>query len=179
MPKKLLVAYASTKGSTHQIANVIGAILRLNRSVVDVIPAYQVSDLSVYRGVVLGSPIYNGAWMPEAVEFVEGHRRALQRIPVALFALSMTMIEDTPHSRLTVLGYLDSVLKKLPHVRDEDVGLFAGVYDPTLWSPVNRLLLKRNPLLHYGDFRRWEVIREWTEYIDGHILRPAERETAA
>ncbi len=179
MNRKVLVAYASTKGSTREIANVIGAILRLRGSVVDVLPADQVTDLSLYRGVVLGSPIYNGRWMGEAVEFVEGHRRALQRMPAALFVVSMTMTHDDAHSRLAVLGYLDPVLKLLPNVHDEDVGLFAGVFDPTRWSPISRLFMKYNKLLRYGDFRRWDVIQQWTDYIDDHILRRRERETAA
>jgi menaquinone-dependent protoporphyrinogen IX oxidase len=116
--------------------------------------------------------------MPEAQHFVERHLSALQPMPVALFAVCMTMAEDTAHSRLTVLGYLDPVLDMLPNVEDEDVGLFAGAFDPTLWSPLYRMLLKRSRILLYGDFRRWDLVEKWTEYIDGHILRRRERESA-
>jgi len=50
--------------------------------------------------------------MGEAIEFVEGHKRALHRMPTALFV-------------------------------------------------------------------RWDVIQQWTAYVDDHILRRRERETAA
>lgn len=48
--------------------------------------AREVDDLSCYSAVVLGSGVYAGRWLREAVRFARRHRDPLRRVPVWLFS---------------------------------------------------------------------------------------------
>ena len=164
MSDKILVAYASKCGSTGEVAEAIGQALCDAGAAVDVRLVENVSDLSPYRAVIVGSAIRVGRWLPEASKFVETHREALSQVPVAYFLACMTLEDDTEENRRTVAAYLDPVREMVQPV---DVGLFAGAMDPSKLSFVFRLMMKAMGTPE-GDYRDWEAIRAWA---DG--LRPA------
>ncbi len=56
--RRVLVAYASERGSTAEIAEAIGERLRRSGIGADVRPAGEVRDLAPYGSVVLGSAVY-------------------------------------------------------------------------------------------------------------------------
>ena len=58
MDARILVAYASKHGSTREIAQAIGDVLRDAGFAVKVAAVSTVSDLSPYDAVVLGSALY-------------------------------------------------------------------------------------------------------------------------
>src|SRR4051794_16734888 len=96
MAAHLLVAYASEFGTTQRIAEAVAETLRGPGVTVDTALIGDVRDLNPYTAVVVGSPIYNGAWLPEAVYFVQFYEAMLSSMPVAYFAACMTLVEDTP-----------------------------------------------------------------------------------
>ena len=157
MGDKILVAYASRAGSSGEVAEAIGEVLCGGGAAVDVRLAKDVTDVSPYRAVVVGSAIYMGRWMSEAVKFVETHRDALSRVPVAYFTVCLTMKDDTEENRRTVAAYLDPVREV---VQPLDVGLFAGRLDYSKLPFLYRLIIKamKQP---EGDYRNWEAIRAW------------------
>ena len=157
MGDKILVAYASRAGSSGEVAEAIGEVLCGGGAAVDVRLAKDVTDVSPYRAVVVGSAIYMGRWMSEAVKFVETHRDALSRAPVAYFVVCLTMKDDTEENRRTVAAYLDPVREVVQPV---DVGLFAGRLDSSKLPFLYRLIIKamKQP---EGDYRNWEAIRAW------------------
>ena len=157
MGDKILVAYASRAGATGGVAEAIGEVLCDAGTAVDVRLAKDVTDVSPYRAVVVGSAIYMGRWMSEAVKFVETHRDALGQMPVAYFTVCLTMKDDTEENRRTVAAYLDPVREV---VQPLDVGLFAGRLDLTKLPFLYRLIIKamKQP---EGDYRNWEAIRAW------------------
>ncbi len=161
MDKKILVAYASKYGSTGGVADAIGKELCDRGAAVDVCMLKTVGDLNEYRAVVLGSAIYRGKWLPEAVDFVERNRGVLRQVPLAYFLVCITMCEPTEENRRKVLAYLDPVLKAVPQVQPVKVGTFAGALDYSNLSwPIKEIMkLKGAP---EGDFRHWDVIRAWT-----------------
>ncbi len=163
---KILVAYASRAGSTGEVAEAIGKVLCDGGAAVDVRLAKEVTDLSPYRAVVVGSGIRVGKWLPEAVEFVERHREALSRMPVAYFAVCLTLKEDTEENRREVAAYLDPVREVVQPV---DVGLFAGVMDYSKLPFIFRLMMKamKSP---EGDFRDWEAIRDWAGQVRARLV---------
>lgn len=55
--RPVLVAYASRHGSTQDVAEVIGDVLREHGAEADVRPAAEVCDLAPYGGVVLGAAV--------------------------------------------------------------------------------------------------------------------------
>jgi len=160
MKNRLLIAYGSRCGSTGGVAEAIGQLLSAAGAAVDVNLVKNVNDLSPYQGVIAGSAIRMGKWLPEAVEFVKTHQDTLSRVPVAYFAVCLTMKEDTVENRRKALGYLDPVRKQFPRVKPLDIGLFAGAVDYTKLSFAYSLILKVKGAPE-GDFRNWEAIRTW------------------
>ena len=164
MKNRLLIAYGSRCGSTGGVAETIGQVLSVAGAAVDVRLVKNVDDLSPYQSVIVGSAIRMGKWLPEAVEFLKTHQDTLSRVPVAYFAVCLTMKDDTAENRRKALGYLDPVRKQFPQVKPADIGLFAGAVDYKKLSFAYSLILKVKGAPE-GDFRNWEAIRTWATGI--------------
>jgi uncharacterized protein YjbI with pentapeptide repeats/menaquinone-dependent protoporphyrinogen IX oxidase len=162
MSNHILVAYASGSGSTAEVAEAIGEVLRRDQMTAEVRSVKQVDDLSPYDAVVVGSSIHFGRWLPEAIAFVETHRTSLARMPVAYFLTCLALINESAESRDQVLTYLEPVLQLAPEIEPVALGLFAGSLNPEIG-----LIAPGGP---YGDFRDWEVIRAWAGEV-GTILQ--------
>ncbi|MCJ7782603.1 MAG: flavodoxin domain-containing protein [Desulfobacterales bacterium] len=164
MKNRLLIAYGSRCGSTGGVAETIGQVLSVAGAAVDLRLVKNVDDLSPYQSVIVGSAIRMGKWLPEAVEFLKTHQGTLSRVPVAYFAVCLTMKDDTAENRRKALGYLDPVRKQFPQVKPADIGLFAGAVDYKKLSFAYSLILKVKGAPE-GDFRNWEAIRTWATGI--------------
>ena len=81
----VLVAAASKHGATKQIAERVGADLADRGFKVEVKNLQDVDRLDRYEAVVLGSAIYFGKWMKEALRFVDAHANDLASRPTWLF----------------------------------------------------------------------------------------------
>ena len=160
MGKKILVTYVSEYGSTGGVAEAIGKELCSQGAMVDVLLTRNVANLSAYQGVIVGSAVYRGKWMPEAVDFVKINREILGRVPVAYFLVCMTMRQPTEENRLKTLAYLDPVLKTIPQVKPVEIGVFAGAMNYSNLSWLNKKIIISKGLPE-GDFRDWEAIRAW------------------
>ena len=160
MNGKILVTYATAAGSTAQVAEKIGEIMREDGTAVDVRRAQDITDLSAYHAVVLGTGVRAGRVYREAVTFAEQHQDALNQVSVAYFLVCLTMKEDTPENRAEAMTFLAPLREKAPQVQPVDVGLFGGVVDyDTLSLPFKLILkLRKEPA---GDHRDWEKIRAW------------------
>jgi len=160
--RKILVAYASKYGSTGGVAEAIGQALCRKGAAVDILLMKNVTDLSAYQGVVVGSPVYMGKWLPEAVDFMKSHAEVLRRIPLACFLVCMTLHEPTPENMAKALAYLDPVLKAVPDIKPVGLGAFAGAldYSHLSWATKQIMKSKGSP---EGDFRDWKTIRAWAE----------------
>ena len=167
---KILVAYATKAGSTAEVAAEIGRVIESKGGCqVDVRPVGKLNGVDGYDAVVIGSAIRAGKWLPEATKFVEKHRDALGRVPVALFTVCLTLSEDTEENRRTVAAYLDPVREVVQPV---EMGLFAGVMDYSKLPFILRLMMKamKSP---QGDFRDWEAITSWADNICPLLLQRA------
>jgi len=166
MKDKILVAYASKCGSTGQVAEAIGRTLANNGATVDVRHINNVSDLSAYRAVVLGSAIRQAKWLPEAVKFVEAHQPELSRVPTAYFTVCMTLSEDTEESRRKAAAFLEPVRQILEPVEE---GFFAGKMDYGQLGLVERLMIERVMQIPQGDFRNWTAIQTWAQALPARL----------
>jgi len=158
--KRVLVTYASKYGSTGGVADAIGEELCSKEVAADVLLIKNVSNISSYQAVVIGSAIYMGKWMPEAVNFVEKHKDILRQVPVAYFLACMTLSHPTDEKRGKVLSYMDPIIKAVPEVKPVAIGTFAGALDYNNLSMLNKKILKSKDTPE-GDFRDWNAIRTW------------------
>jgi menaquinone-dependent protoporphyrinogen oxidase len=166
MKDKILVAYASKCGSTGQVAKAIGQTLAGIGAAVDVRQIKNVSDISAYRAVVLGSAIRQAKWLPEAVQFVETHRPALGRMPTAFFTVCMTLSQDTEENRRKAAAFLEPVRQILKPVEE---GFFAGKMDYGQLGFVERLMVERVIHVPQGDFRNWTAIQAWAQALPARL----------
>ena len=89
--RRVLVAYASKYGSTGGVADAIGKELCSKDVAADVVLIKNANNIGSYQGVIIGSAIYMGKWMSEAVDFVKKNKDILRKVPVAYFLVCMTL----------------------------------------------------------------------------------------
>lgn len=158
MSASVLVAYATRYGSTQEVAEAVAGTLRERGLEVDTQPTQGVGNLEGYRAVVLGAPIFYGAWRKDARRFLSRHRATLGDRLVAVFALGplSTAEKDMQGARAT----LNKALANFPWLTPVALGVFVGRYDPAkLRFPDNLIpALRRLPA---SDLRDWKAIRAW------------------
>jgi menaquinone-dependent protoporphyrinogen oxidase len=178
MRDKILIAYASRAGSTGEVAEAIGQTLADQSSAnggaaVDVRLAKDVTDVSAYRAVVVGSAVYMGQWMPEAVKFVERHRDALNQMPIACFTVCLRMKDDREENQRVVTAHLNPE-GQAPRIQPVDLGLFAGRMDygklSFLYRTVAKAVGKTERSSGEGDWRDWDAIRTWAAGLSPALL---------
>jgi menaquinone-dependent protoporphyrinogen oxidase len=159
METMVLVTYASTHGSTQEVAEVVTAMLRDRSLVVDLQPIRNVRSLDGYRAVVLGVPFYMFHWHKDAHHFLARFQRELTSgLPIAIFAGGP--IEDNNEQWQDRRSDLDQELAKFPWLTPVSVQLIGGKFDPAkLRFPYNLIPAMRN--MPARDLRDWAAIRAW------------------
>lgn len=165
----VLVAFGSRFGSTADVAEAIGMCLEQVSAFADVSPVNEVHSLDRYDAVILGSAIRDGAWLPEVVQFLDTHREALNRIPVAYFCVCMTLRDDTPDTRRIVASYHDPLLRDYPYIIPVSIGMFAGALEYEHLPPLARVMAKAIDFPE-GDFRNWSAVCDWTVSVIPQLI---------
>ncbi len=173
MPNKILVIFASRFGATAGVAEAIGKTLSGHGAQVDVLPMTEVTDLTPYDAVVAGSAINGGAWLPDAMQFVQTHREELSRKPFAAFLVCMTLsMKNGEQYRSHVASWLNPVRALVKPVSE---GLFAGALDISkLPSFSDRLKFRISVVFGFwteGDHRDWNAIHAWANQIHPLLAR--------
>ena len=159
----VLVAYASKRGSTREVAEAVAATLRDHGLQVDIRPAAEVADVTEYDAVVLGAAIYMGRLHRDARKLLKRQRDALSTRPFAVFAMGPRTLseEDVAETR----GQLEKGLDRASVVPDM-TAIFGGVFDPARLSfPLNRM--------EASDARDWPAIHAWAAQVAAEIGRKA------
>ena len=165
---RVLVSAGSKHGSTLEIAERIGEVLRDRGYDVDVAPPENVAGLGRYEAVVLGSAVYAGHWTPSAVELAE--RVAEKREILATWMFSSGPIGDPakPEEDPVDIAEIFETTGTRAHQ------IFSGKIDKSKLSFGEKAILiaVRAP---EGDFRDWDEIEAWA----GEIADQLTRETSA
>lgn len=166
MTARILIAYATRYGSTAEVAQALARRLRERGREVEVRSVGAVASLEGIAAVVVGTPFYFGAPMKPARRFLARHREALERLPVALFALGpVSASEGLEGAR----GQLDEALAKMPWLAPVGREMFVGAYDPTRLGLFHKLFaaLPASPLHGLGarDERDWKAIESWADSL--------------
>jgi menaquinone-dependent protoporphyrinogen oxidase len=160
MDTKVLVVYASTHGSTQEVAEVVAGTLREHELTVDLQRVRDIRKLEGYSAVVLGAPLYMFHLHKDALCFFSQHKEALTKgIPIAIFA-GGSIESENENERQEVRKQLDRELAKFPWLNPLAVEVVGGKFDPTrLRFPWNLIPALRQ--MPFKDLRDWEAIRAW------------------
>lgn len=174
MADRVLVAYATRYGSTQEVAEEIGRRLRERGIDADVGSAHDVRSLDGYSAVVLGTAMYIGAILKDSATFLEGNQAALEKLPVAIFALGpLSHTDDMDEARQA----LATALGKHPWFSPVAAEVFIGAYDPSHLRLADKLIaaLPASPLHGVGpkDERDWTTIHAWADKLPGLLRIPA------
>ena len=165
MSNRLLVTYATRTRSTAEVVDVISAVLTARGYAVDVKPVKEKPSLDGYHGVILGSAIRMGAWLPEMLDFIRTNQARLNQIPTAIFTVHMLNTGKDNDSRAAKDAYTGPIRKLITPV---DEAFFAGKIDLAKLSFPDRVLTRlmvgeAGPKV--GDFREWDEIRAWAKEV--------------
>jgi menaquinone-dependent protoporphyrinogen oxidase len=188
---KVLVVSGSRHGGTHGIAERIGEVLRTGglHTVVTAAEHAGHEDVRTADAFVVGSGVYMGNWLSEALDFLRRNQEQLAARPTWLFSsgpLPGSSKEERDADPLTnALGPLDGPgsggRKKLEEisarVRPRDHRVFLGAFDPddpprAMSERLVRMMPVAKSVLPPGDFRDWDAIEAWAREIAAALPSP-------
>ena len=164
VPKRVLVGYATRTGSTVGVAEEVGRTLAERGFAVDVKPLRERPLLDGYDACVVGSAINGGAWLAEAIGWVESHATALGTMPFAAFCVHGMNGGDDARQTRRRQAYLGGVRAVVTPVAD---GFFLGKGPTAEDTPlVARWAFKAfGGTTAEGDARDWDTIRAWAREV--------------
>jgi menaquinone-dependent protoporphyrinogen oxidase len=163
MSASILVAYASSHGSTQEVAEAIAATLRERGWRVDVQSVSHIHSLVGYRAIVLGAPIYMGHWHKDMRHFLAHQRVALTQRPVAVFALGPLHRDE--HEWQAAREQFDTQLARVPWLTPIALEVFGGKLDPSELRFPWSVLSANKQLFAESDVRDWPTIRAWANTL--------------
>jgi menaquinone-dependent protoporphyrinogen oxidase len=185
--KKVLVTYATMSGSTAEVAQTVAEGIAKNGMQAEVLPLDQANELSKYDAIVVGAPMVMG-WHRSALKFLTKNRKALRRIPLAVFATGMSLtsagekevggvpvfVDDTLAKPVKNVGrpslkerhtdinhYAAPILKAAGPAHLASVAFFGGRLEYTRLKLPAMLFVMLVIQAKPGDLRNWKAIRSW------------------
>lgn len=148
---RILVVFATRKGSTREVAEAIATLATADGHDVVLAPAGAVRDLlHGWDLVILGAPLYSGRWHHDAQRFLRRHRGELSSIPVAVFGMGPRRDEEGTWRRSA--EQLGRALARRRWLLPVAVGVFGGADPPGRSGPRR-------------DLRDWIAIADWTRKV--------------
>jgi menaquinone-dependent protoporphyrinogen oxidase len=177
--KKILVAYATWAGATHEIANKIADVLKEKDMDVEIVPAEKVNSIEPYQAIILGTSIHAGQTVKGFNQFLKKFHKDLAGRLFAPFIVCANMMEDNPKNIKETSGWANKTLEKYPDIKPAVLGLFGGalITEGEDFNKLNFffkkmiLSMRENLIKEYGktDFRDWEKIIAWVNEIINQI----------
>jgi menaquinone-dependent protoporphyrinogen oxidase len=158
----VLVAYASKRGGTREIAEAIAETM-LNEGVdVELADAAEVRDVSGYDAVIIGGALYMSRWHRAARKLVTHNTDALRARPVWLFSSGPLDASATEHE----LPPTHQVENLIDLVGARGHIVFGGRLARDATGFPAAAMAKKMA----GDWREWHQIRGWARQVAGKIL---------
>jgi menaquinone-dependent protoporphyrinogen oxidase len=190
---KVLVVYASRHGATQGIAERIGDVLRTEGHEADVASADEVAGVGKADAVVVGSAVYMGSWLKEAIEFIKRNEVRLAEVPLWLFSsgpLPGSSMEAAPTGDPLAgalgpeegpgSGGRKKIIEITAATHPRDHRVFLGAFDPSdppkaTSERLVRMLPAVKKALPAGDYRDWDAIDAWAQEIAATLASPVVR----
>ncbi|KIW20154.1 hypothetical protein PV08_00729 [Exophiala spinifera] len=163
----VLITYATSRGSTREVAERIASRLHNDGFAVDCRPVDRVYSVANYKAVIIGSAVHNARWLLDAERFLDVEATGLRTKPLWSFSMGSASA-STPGWRREKVAKREQrkiermIISKVPTVREHR--FFAGKNDGQSWSGLARSMY-RCIGGRFGDFREWDEIDMWTDAI--------------
>ncbi len=162
----VLVAYASKRGSTAEIAETVAATLRREGLGVCLRRCEDVRDLDDFDAVVLGSAVYMKRWRGDARHFLKKNRKALRQMPFWVFSSGPVgdPAKDNP-------DWIEppNLAEKIEDLGGREHVVFGGCLPTEPHGMMERAMVDGVPK-EYRDRRDWGEIRGWAKQIAGDLV---------
>ena len=158
----VLVAYASKRGSTQEIAEAVADTMREHGLSVDCMRAEDVKGLDGFDAVVLGSAVYMRRWRGDAKYFLRKHRIELAHRPFWVF--SSGPVGHPPKATEAAVRWAEppQMMKEAEELGVRDHVVFGGRLPANPRGPIERAMVKNTPP-EFHDMRDWSEISSWLE----------------
>jgi menaquinone-dependent protoporphyrinogen oxidase len=160
-----LVAYASKRGSTAEIAETVAATLRRAGLEVSLCSVDEVESLDPYAAVVVGSAVYMKRWRGDARHFLKRHRKALRKLPFWVFSSGPVgdPADDNPE-------WMESrkFVEKIEEMGVRGHVVIGGRVPAEPRGLMEKAMAEGTPE-RYRDRRDWEEIRAWAEGVAAEL----------
>lgn len=161
---RILVTFGTKYGSTAEIATRVGQRFTEAGFDTDVLHANFGIDIAKYDGLVVGSPMYAGTWLPDPGLLLVVNKERVARLPVALFSVGMIDVKHPgklreEHNAWVGKAFFDEGVE----LNIIATGLFNGSYSPRnlpWWMRIVEGILRVTPR---GDHRDWQRIGRWAD----------------
>ena len=162
----ILVTYASKRGGTKGLAEMVADDLRGEGFTVDLVPADQVRRCDGYDAVIVGGALYALRWHRDAKRFVRRHTGDLRRCPTFFFS-SGPLDDSASNKDIPPVKGVQALMKRVGargHVT------FGGRLSPDATGFAASAMAKKNA----GDWRDPGKVEAWV-----HSIAPQLRTAAA
>jgi menaquinone-dependent protoporphyrinogen oxidase len=159
----ILMVYATRFGAAQSVAERIAARLREHGHQVVTRAADALTDASIYDAVIVGSAVYNRAWLADAAAFVRRNLDALAGRPVWVFSVG-GLKNPGRLGRLGAKQFPQKVPGFRGYVHPRDYRYFSGEFYRDRIGPIGAVIwwLFAGG---FGDFRNWDDIDAWAREI--------------
>jgi menaquinone-dependent protoporphyrinogen oxidase len=161
----VLVAYASKRGSTAEIAETVAATLRREGLKVCLERCEEVRSLEPYDAVILGSAVYMKRWRGDARDFLKKHRKTLKQMPFWVFSSGPVgdPAKDDPD-----WNEPPTIAEKVEEMGGRDHAVFGGCLPSEPKGFMEKAMVQGVPN-QYRDRRDWTQIRNWSRQVSADL----------
>ena len=137
---KILIPYGTTEGQTARIADYIADVLHTHGHEAETLDLKHAGhDLpDGYDGIIVGASIHAGKHEGYVADFVRRNRTGLERLPAALFSVSLSAHGDPEEAEKRVADFEDST-----GWHPAKVALFGGALLYTQYGFLKRMMMKK------------------------------------
>jgi menaquinone-dependent protoporphyrinogen oxidase len=168
----ILVLFHTSEGQTARIADHIGAVLRDLGDDVEVHDVAGAPAPERFDGVIVGDSIHAAHHSKALTRYLEDHVAVLNKLPAALFQVSLTSANPDAEHTATAEGLVHELLERT-HFDPDLVGLFAGalVYTKYGWfkRQVMRALTRREggdtDTSRDYDYTDWQAVEQFAQDV--------------